>query len=372
MRPSDPGGRRPGARRGASRADFGALPVPAGGRAGLDYDGARPVDHRLRCRRRRRRSLRVLGVRRRRRRHSRARPDSCRHGHSLDRIHRRHARRVARRWGTRRWRARGPTVGAKASPACATRTGGSSTWGSGVRPPSARGPPVGPRSVCCMDPAPTPRLRACIDRYVGYRMTGFPPGLHRGLPSRHMTFIAGIGPTIDVVSQTDPDQAPASYGCVLSGLQASSAVISHTGHQEGVAIELTPLGCRTLFGMPSRALWNTSVECADVAGAAGRACAGQGHRLEPPAPRPPLRRGVRPWAQAGCPRGALRAGPRDVAVDAVVRDPGPGRRSVRLLRPGPPRPGLRRAGRLRTHDVARRGASIFPRRSGGARVIVVA
>ena len=118
--------------------------------------------------------------------------------------------------------------------------------------------------------APAPRLRACIDRYVGYRMTGFPPGLHRGLPSRHMTFIASIGPTIDVVSQTDPRQAPASYGCVLSGLQASLAVISHTGHQEGVAIELTPLGCRTLFGMPSRALWNTSVECADVAGATGR------------------------------------------------------------------------------------------------------
>ena len=118
--------------------------------------------------------------------------------------------------------------------------------------------------------APAPRLRACIDRYVGYRMTGFPPGLHRGLPSRHMTFIASIGPTIDVVSQTDPHQAPASYRCVLSGLQASSAMISHTGHQEGVAIELTPLGCRSLFGMPSRALWNTSVECADVAGATGR------------------------------------------------------------------------------------------------------
>ncbi|HXU98757.1 MAG TPA: helix-turn-helix domain-containing protein [Jiangellaceae bacterium] len=118
--------------------------------------------------------------------------------------------------------------------------------------------------------APAPRLRAGIDRYIGYRMTGFPPGLHRGLPSRHMTFIASIGPTIDVDIQTDPRQAPASYGCVLSGLQASSAVISHTGHQEGVAIELTPLGCRTLFGMPSRALWNTSVECADVVGAAGR------------------------------------------------------------------------------------------------------
>jgi AraC-like DNA-binding protein len=118
--------------------------------------------------------------------------------------------------------------------------------------------------------APSPRLASFIDRYVGYRMTGFAPGQHRGLPSRHMTFIVSIGPSIDVVSQTDPGQPPGSYRWVLSGLQARSALISHNGHQEGVAIELTPLGCRTLFGMPARALWNTSVECADVAGPAGR------------------------------------------------------------------------------------------------------
>jgi AraC-like DNA-binding protein len=117
---------------------------------------------------------------------------------------------------------------------------------------------------------PAPPLRSFIDRYLGYRLTGAPAGLHRGLPSRHLTFIVSAGPGIDVVAQTDPGQAPASYRCVVSGLQASSALISHTGHQEGVAIELTPLGCRTLFGMPARALWSTSVECSDVAGAAGR------------------------------------------------------------------------------------------------------
>jgi AraC-like DNA-binding protein len=118
--------------------------------------------------------------------------------------------------------------------------------------------------------APAPRLASFIDGYVGYRLSGFAPGLHRGLPSSHMTFIVSIGPSIDVVSQTDPRQAPASYDCVLSGLQASAAVISHDGYQEGVAIELTPLGSRALFGMPAQALWNTSIECADVAGATGR------------------------------------------------------------------------------------------------------
>ncbi|MFE6360294.1 helix-turn-helix domain-containing protein [Streptomyces sp. NPDC057806] len=118
--------------------------------------------------------------------------------------------------------------------------------------------------------APVPALRPFVESYCGYRLAGFPPGLHRGLPSRHMTFIAGIGDDIDVVAQTDPAQSPQRYGCVLSGLQASPALISHGGDQEGVAIELTPLGSRALFGMPAGELWNLSVELGDVVGATGR------------------------------------------------------------------------------------------------------
>ncbi|MEU4342221.1 helix-turn-helix domain-containing protein [Nocardia sp. NPDC023852] len=116
---------------------------------------------------------------------------------------------------------------------------------------------------------PAPMLAAFIDRYVGYRMFGFAASVHRGLPSRHMTFIVAVGPTIDVVEQTDPRQSPQDYRCVVSGLQASTALIAHNGHQEGVAVELTPLGCRILFGMPAAALWDTSIEFADLAGPAG-------------------------------------------------------------------------------------------------------
>ncbi|WP_194815368.1 AraC family transcriptional regulator [Nocardia sp. XZ_19_385] len=116
---------------------------------------------------------------------------------------------------------------------------------------------------------PAPELAGFIDHYLGYRMTGYEPGLHRGLPSRHLTFIVAIGHTVDVVAQTDPGQRPANYRCVLSGLQASPAAISHSGHQEGVAIALTPLGSRTLFGVPASELWNTSLEFADVAGPVG-------------------------------------------------------------------------------------------------------
>lgn len=120
-----------------------------------------------------------------------------------------------------------------------------------------------------MTAQPAPRLRPYVSSYLGYRMAGFEPGVHRGLPSGHLTWIVGIGAPIEVVAQTDPHQPPASYRCVLSGLQARPAMIANPGHQEGIAIELTPLGLRGLLGMPARALWNTSSELADVVGVDG-------------------------------------------------------------------------------------------------------
>lgn len=116
---------------------------------------------------------------------------------------------------------------------------------------------------------PAEPLRRYVDRYIGYRLAGFPPGVHRGLPSRHMTLAVGIGPEIDVAAQTDPRQAPQSYRCVLGGLQASPALIAHDGTLEGVTIELTPLGSRALAGRPAAELWDVSVELSDVVGRTG-------------------------------------------------------------------------------------------------------
>ena len=113
---------------------------------------------------------------------------------------------------------------------------------------------------------PAPPLRTFVDSYVGYREIGLPGGLHRGLPSQHLTFIVSIGKPIHVVAQTDAAQAPARYDFVVGGLQASSALIAHDGDQEGVAFELTPAGCRALLGVPAQALWNLSVEAEDVLG----------------------------------------------------------------------------------------------------------
>ena len=116
---------------------------------------------------------------------------------------------------------------------------------------------------------PANELTPFVDRYVGYRLSGVDPGVHRGLPSRHLTFIVSIGPEIDVVAQTDPAQSPDRYRCVLGGLQASSALIAYDDRLEGVTIELTPAGCRALLGLPARELWNTSLELGDLTGRIG-------------------------------------------------------------------------------------------------------
>lgn len=113
---------------------------------------------------------------------------------------------------------------------------------------------------------PTRTLRRYVDRYIGYRVTGRPGGIHRGLPSRHMTFIVSIGDSIDVLQQSDPQQAPETYRTVVSGLQASAALIRRRHTEEGVAIELTPLGSRALLDMPAAALWNTSVHLSALNG----------------------------------------------------------------------------------------------------------
>ncbi len=114
---------------------------------------------------------------------------------------------------------------------------------------------------------PASGLRHLVERYVGYRLLGFPPGLHRGLPSPRMTFIVSIDRPVNVAAQTDAARAPSSYRTVIGGLHSSPALISHDGNQEGIAVQLTPLGSRALFGLPASELFDLSVELVDVAGA---------------------------------------------------------------------------------------------------------
>ncbi|MGH3765932.1 MAG: helix-turn-helix domain-containing protein [Pseudonocardiaceae bacterium] len=107
---------------------------------------------------------------------------------------------------------------------------------------------------------PRPRLAPLVAGYTGYRIEGAQPGVHRGLPSRHLTFIVTLHGTVDLAAMPDPTQPPGSFTTLAGGLHSAPALISHDGHQHGIQLHLTPLGARVLLGVPAAELASTVVE----------------------------------------------------------------------------------------------------------------
>jgi AraC-like DNA-binding protein len=116
---------------------------------------------------------------------------------------------------------------------------------------------------------PAPALAPYIERYLGYRMAGFEPGIHVGMPGSSLTFIVSFDAPIDLVGMPDPAQSPAAIFGAIGGLAAGPAQIRHDGNQHGVALDVTALGARALFRMPASALAWAVVEPADVLGSDG-------------------------------------------------------------------------------------------------------
>jgi AraC-like DNA-binding protein len=113
---------------------------------------------------------------------------------------------------------------------------------------------------------PAPTLRRHLDRYLGYRYAGFPPGIHRGLPSRSLTVILSLGRPVEIAAMPDPAQAPGSYQAFVGGLHAAPATVAHDGDQYGISLELRPFAARTLFGVPAGALAGSVVDLTDLLG----------------------------------------------------------------------------------------------------------
>jgi len=118
---------------------------------------------------------------------------------------------------------------------------------------------------------PAPALRPFVEGYAGYRLEGYAPGIHRGLPGRHLTFIISLSDPVDIAAMPDPAHPPLSAMAFVSGLTEGPATIVHDGSQHGVSVDLTPLGARSLLGLPAGELAATAVELDAVMGSdAGR------------------------------------------------------------------------------------------------------
>ncbi len=113
---------------------------------------------------------------------------------------------------------------------------------------------------------PRAGLAPLVAAYTGYRMEGAQPGMHRGLPSRHLIFIVTLDGTVDLAALPDPAQPPASFTTLVGGLHSTPALIRHDGHQHGIQLDLTPLGARVLFGLPAGELASTVVDLSTLVG----------------------------------------------------------------------------------------------------------
>ncbi|WP_067688106.1 AraC family transcriptional regulator [Nocardia jejuensis] len=117
---------------------------------------------------------------------------------------------------------------------------------------------------------PDPRLRAYVRGYEGYLLRDFAPGTHVGMPGTGLTVIVTIDEPLDVPISSHPEQAPASWDTLASGLTVRPTLIAHNGFQHGIQLDMTPLGCRALFGVPTAALGSWIVDLSDVFGPGAR------------------------------------------------------------------------------------------------------
>ena len=113
------------------------------------------------------------------------------------------------------------------------------------------------------DRTPAAALRPFVERYRGYRLAGHPPGIHHGVPSRYLVFMLSFDRP--VVTTGGPNGTQSRWAFV-GGLHDTAATIVHDGNQHGVAVQVTPMGARLMFGLPAGALAGTVVELEELLG----------------------------------------------------------------------------------------------------------
>lgn len=107
-------------------------------------------------------------------------------------------------------------------------------------------------------------LRPFVSAALGYRVPASPTGIHRGLPSRHITLVVELAAPLRV---TGPNGRVAAHA-VVGGLHSRAVLIDASTTQDGLQYGLTPLGARALLGVPAGELSGHTVDLVDVVGPA--------------------------------------------------------------------------------------------------------
>lgn len=114
---------------------------------------------------------------------------------------------------------------------------------------------------------PHPALRPLLRSYDGYWEQGCVPGRMRTLPGRTATVILNLGPPL-YLRVPDPGTGDRHYASFAAGLHDGPGMYTHPGGQRGIQLDITPLGCYTLLGVPMGRLANAAAELPDLLGPA--------------------------------------------------------------------------------------------------------
>ena len=100
---------------------------------------------------------------------------------------------------------------------------------------------------------PHPALAPFVEPYVGYAHALGPDDVHHGVPSSSATVILSFDEPLDVQWLDDPTSREGRW-TLACGLHLAPALVHTHGHQHGIQLALTPLGVRSLLGLPVGAI----------------------------------------------------------------------------------------------------------------------
>lgn len=92
-----------------------------------------------------------------------------------------------------------------------------------------------------------------VTRVTAYDLSLDADAIHYGVPSPSATIIIAFDDPLDVAWMGD-ERTRERFWLLASGLHTAPALIRTHGIQRGIQLDLTPLGCRVLLGVPAAAV----------------------------------------------------------------------------------------------------------------------
>jgi AraC-like DNA-binding protein len=127
-----------------------------------------------------------------------------------------------------------------------------------------RGEAAGSRWDMAVRPPAEPLRPYVHGDYVGYSERTNGPSRRREFAVPFVVLIIEFGPPIRVLVSGDERLGSSHVGGFVAGLDERFAVCEHDGFQQGVQINLTPIGARLVLGLPMSELAGRVVSVLDV------------------------------------------------------------------------------------------------------------